>query len=887
MSDYKYWISQGLKEIRNWVNEGLTIKEIYTKIGISKYRFSQWRKQNQELNVIIKERIRTFEYEKMLTEESLQIIESLAKKGLTKKEISKTLGYNELYFQEISNSFPIINKAFQRGKEKTDWGIPIGNLIYKWSKDKGIEEGYFNRFFDVLTTFIKKETDVNWDNYCKIRGEISRLPLHYSKLWILSTATTSFYQYVANVTSNEEIISFFEDYSHLLIHTEVKKKKINRKTNDFIEHIIRTNFPQGSKPNEIVQIAYLNRNNNERIMHLYVKNDNRHIFSIMKGFIKYICSISYEELSLLDFRVFIYYFDESLSGNLVTKTSDFNETIFKIQYNFYKKIIKSFGWSEEEDNIYLMSNLLRFYKYINDSYFEQNGKYLFNTASFNKDVLSMKKFLESIEGNYEIYIYNPIDDVPNSDKWVLLPDKAKIKNIRNNVKVFADFTKVKNSELRKDLKQYIWIKGLNTKKIGSIFKRMISFLNEASEYYENSKNVLQISKENAKLFQSSFLLLHYSKLIAREDFTQDTKNSYIEAIRSFLEFVKNKYQISQLHIQQLSYLTIEYDGGTPISVEDYIEIKSAFQERQLTEIDELFFIIFQLSITTKLRIGEIFGLQRDCIVSTNISEGYGVLQYYSKTSNGEIINELFLLEHIRLIQQALKITHEVFEIADEYFKRFVFIWYNKSNRNVHKREATTLLHSYNKVFRDIVSELNSSDKIKKLYIPYNARDTFIENAWQGVEDGTISTLEVTTVTGNTASVAAKHYRTRENIERYLEALYEVTLDDVKTYGKVLESEELIESNIPVQDNTGVCSSETCIKNIEEQILHDSEYICLTCRNFITTVERVKEFERKLEIYKERIDRTNNSNERNYYNGLVKLYSVYLAEIYTIMENKNG
>ncbi|GAB0168472.1 hypothetical protein LSPCS325_19090 [Lysinibacillus sp. CTST325] len=78
---------------------------------------------------------------------------------------------------------------------------------------------------------------------------------------------------------------------------------------------------------------------------------------------------------------------------------------------------------------------------------------------------------------------------------------------------------------------------------------------------------------------------------------------------------------------------------------------------------------------------------------------------------------------------------------------------------------------FNKSFGTISKSLFNQGKIKFKYTPYNLRDTYIDNAWQMVEDGLISTLEVGVITGNSATVAAKHYRNRENTKRYVEALY--------------------------------------------------------------------------------------------------------------------
>lgn len=189
---------------------------------------------------------------------------------------------------------------------------------------------------------------------------------------------------------------------------------------------------------------------------------------------------------------------------------------------------------------------------------------------------------------------------------------------------------------------------------------------------------------------------------------------------------------------------------------------------------------------------------------------------------------------------------------------------------------------FNRLFKEICKNLYDQEKISLQYSPNNLRDTYIERAWQMVEDGLISTLEVGVITGNTAGVAAKHYRDRENTKRYVEALYEVSILDDELQGEIVDIES-VKDLPPVQHGAGNCASESCIK---VELDEDSFYKCLTCKKFVTTIERSSYFEEKMKVYKKNKENSTSVAERNFYSGLMALYGSYLSKMYSIKEGEN-
>jgi len=141
--------------------------------------------------------------------------------------------------------------------------------------------------------------------------------------------------------------------------------------------------------------------------------------------------------------------------------------------------------------------------------------------------------------------------------------------------------------------------------------------------------------------------------------------------------------------------------------------------------------------------------------------------------------------------------------------------------------------------------------------------------------GHINTLDVGAITGNSSVVASKHYRAHETI-RYIEAIYMITIGDVTIQGEIVRDEKEIEDLPQVEYGAGACKSSECIKL--EIDTEDSDYKCLTCKKFVTSINRAHVFEKRLNVYKFKKEKAESSLIQQYYHGLAKLYAAFLKEI---------
>ncbi len=758
------------------------------------------------------------------------------------------------------------------GMQKILLGRPF---IMHPTKGENVKVLVIKRFIEILGEFILKQEDFTWGNYCRIMHEIPLMRREGIRS-PLREMTRSLYLHVlgSDIVTNSQIKSFISRNSNLLLTEEFRRANGKHNNTPYINNNIRTNFPIDSNAEQIIQVEYVHKDGRVQLANFYLPTRSQFMLNTMKTFLEILPKV---KINRVHNRMFVTFFKESLGGQEVTRYEDFNEQTFKQQSLFLNSLANSYGDSVLK---YLREILVKFYRNIDDIYLEENGVRLFNSFSFNRDLIIHKYYQISIEQGYEIVNPNSLGTYPGSDRWFIVADKERYGNhVSNSQNILINFEMVHNIEFRYVLKDYYWKMDLPYINMSSHFMPIVGFLNAANTYYQEEQEVLRLNNalsDDLKPFSSRFLIFHHAGLVSNKEYTDFTINAYIKVIRRFMKHIQRQYNIPDIMMDQFTTINVDNNGGTPIPFEDFKELKKEFMW-EFNKANEIMLIILQLAVETKIRPGEILALERDCVVSIDDSGKFGTINYYTKTSGRKKIKEILLIEHIRLLQKAIKITQPLFEVAENSSKKYIFLCTDNRYRN----QVISARNPFMGAFARISKNLFDQGKIKLKYTPYNLRHTYIDKAWQMVEDGLVSTVEVGVITGNSAAVAAKYYRNRENTKRYVEAFYEVTILDDELLGSVVDS-ETVENLPPVLDGAGNCSSESCIKIDTDE---DSFYKCLTCKKFVTTVERCPFFEQRIKIYKDKKENSTSSVERNFYTGLIELYGSYLFEMYTIMEEK--
>lgn len=728
-------------------------------------------------------------------------------------------------------------------------------------------------FLYVLQNDIFQISDFNWENYCNLMESYRKLPKSVNFKKNTRELISGFYIYASHKVSDTKVRKYIRTNKKLFISNEVLGP--NDKLNNFQK--ITSNFPLNTSENHILSVGITKNGVIKSFSNINVNTENFFVRKILGKFIKH--SLETRYLNDFRYRLFFYYFEQSLKQieKAIKRIKDFNFDTLYYQYQFYKSVDSEHNFKPSNS---VVSILKKFYLFLDDIYFEDNGTYLFNTSRLNKFLLEKQSFFRDLDDGYFPIYKSSQGTMPHNDRWLIQFDtnkpSARYGSYYSTLRF--DFSKVVDKELIEDLKVYIWNRKDTHERLNGPV--LINFLNSATNYLNENKNVIPLHGVQ-RLFSNDFILKYRVAIEMRitknsNKVKSGTINEELKEIRGYLRFYKEKYQITEITIQQLTSNKKIYNGGNPMTANDFEVIKAAMLEKRgIVENGELFFIIFKLATTTKLRLGEILNLERNCVLFKSEALGYGEVQYFSKTSYGELLTEEFLIEDIHLIDNAIKLTEEIQENAHLDLKKFIFLTYMKRNKRTVKRMS----YEFCEYFNDIVESQYEKGQLENRYTPNNSRHTFINSAWQAVEDNLISSLEIGILTGNTAQVASQSYR-KYQTKRFIEATYMITIGDVDIKGEITENEKDIEELQQVNEGAGGCLVNDCIKKED-----DNEDKCLTCRKFATSLSRISIFENKLEEIQNRILSSESKVEKNYLSAKKKLYSVYLFALYNKLEER--
>lgn len=791
-----------------------------------------------------------------------------------------TSEYDLLEDEEIENIFNNISTEIKMESKikkslfdwvhSKEWQILIRNIQSGFLKLRTRQKSIFSRFFEAIkhNFFIGSEQKI-WESYIQIQNYSTS---NFEKKYIsyIRSMICSVYIYFVDKVFD------FKEKSHLIsIMLDNETRKMKRKIDP--ENILGTNFPLHSKYYQLVSIEchagdkkgnsyYYNRN-------FYINSNNTYIIDLLRRYLLDLKETSkHTSFNSHYFRYFLYHFDKSLNKD-INQLNQFSKSTFLNQVEYYKNLLDN-GLMPSTKNKSFTADLARFYRYIDNLVLKIDGDCLFKDFSFNSTILRSKLLKSSIEEGYEFILISKFDPIPTSDRWTVIPDDNTLGTTRHIYRKL-DFTLLSNDSFKKDLKSFIWY----TNNIDHInrFSHLVKFINKLVDYASKNK----VSKSENIILE--FITFYYIDICERTNLANSMKNSIIFTVRSFLRSIQLKYNISDNQLLLFKELPRDaFYSGNPITPEDFTIINKHFYEVTREYREELY-ILFKLSILTKLRPGELINLERDCIITKN--EQYGTISYFSKTSGIEKMHATFTLDIIREIEHALNLTYSSYKIARPEDRKYIFIGprFEKSV-GASEYKVMHLNYPYRTLFNNIIRKLYDENLISRWYTTYSCRDTHINNAFELLENGKINTFELTTITGNSAMIARRHYLSKDRRTRhYLENLYEVSLLDVDIKGSVKDTNTSPIIDHIVQDDAGSCVATTCMK---ETSFEDSSYKCLTCKYFMTTLEKIPVFEERVSILKDKMNNSNNKFEKEFYTHSLKLNLAYLEEMHCMRGDYN-
>jgi integrase len=572
-------------------------------------------------------------------------------------------------------------------------------------------------------------------------------------------------------------ITEIKEYHHLLIDTLRVRTQYRgvSKEQMMITHTVFNNYPLYSKYRNIIQAEYILTDKTTVKANFNTNTDNLLIRSILK---RYLMSLNGSRMVCdKGTRLFVYYFTESLGNQAVLSPKDFNEESFSKQYSFFVILDTELRRSRIYKSVKELKHILiDFYRYL---VFELNDQSRFFQAIYSKN------FYKMYEDGYAFVYHNKLENVPSQDKFCILP---AIQTLHNTNTKNTSWVPVNLTEIpllyREDVKRYIWYCEGSAKDIMQYFYKLKEFLEMNMTYKEMYKNV--ISPES-KEFKQDFLW-EYRNLIELESDSCGQIKGVFKAIRKYIKYYENKYQVDKSDIDILNLKgLVDFNGGNPITENDCKIIYKGFKDNLYNVTnDRIYTIAFELFMLSNLRIGEILNLTRDCINKQN--NGETCLVYLSKTSNKEYVEQLVPETIVSLVNEAISITQQLL-YENDIMSKYIFV---EPYRAVHiyRNKRINFCRCFNTIVKKVGKDLEINN-----YVPYNIRHTYINNVYkEGTQHG-LTLAEMAAITGNSYKTANMYYRKYNEIDLYVEAMANVTITDVDIFGNILDREESDELKI--------------------------------------------------------------------------------------------
>ena len=762
----------------------------------------------------------------------------------------------------------------------------------------------------LLIEFTKDYTiyDISWSNFC-----FSLPKVYYLDKFHKTSVTHLFREFFKYIVDNIILITdevlVLKTFKHFL---DVPcRPKLNNGINlhPVVINEIYSNFGLNSIPAQLYLYETLPQSKTKEVYQTLINLNSNNNF-VKEILIDYIESFTKDTINirtsrivtLTIFRQFVYYFERSLytvndtdiktenntslkklKHKKYTSIVDFDFKTFSKQFRFYNLIDKKFPVTREYKKSYgtykycLIDILKSFYVYLYN-YIQDNSLY---HDPFEGTGIDKTNLMSSIFNSYfkEGYFYirdNRLQNMPKRNRIavVITQNSERARGLKQKIRSF-DFTKLLNYEYKDDFMNFIWNSNNSLSRRNNIYLYVLEFLNFKFEWSLEHKNIINIY--NNTLFLEDFMF-SYRLHIQNKYNSNSTMDSAVLAVKKYLKYYKNKYTISDFTYKYLNCFDRVRNGGNPIPNDDFNLLIKQFRDIKGESIkEELCFIVFYLCSTSKLRLGTILNLQRNCIINVDKEKNVGTIKFYSKTSDRNYDTEILVLNCINFIKRAIELTSDTANKIKTYHKEYIFILQSKLNKTKYGSFNVIFLGSgYNRVFLDVQKKVGLANK----YTPYQVRHTRKNKLYEEANKKGYSELEINEMIGGTLQVNLKNYIKKNNTELYIEIFTGVTISNVDINGKILLDDSLVDSLNSVTNNLGGCENESCkteyTDTIELQL--DDTYKCLICDNFITCTSRLIVFEKEINSTKEEFESSAIGSYRTFSEAKLKLLGAFYKKL---------
>lgn len=295
--------------------------------------------------------------------------------------------------------------------------------------------------------------------------------------------------------------------------------------------------------------------------------------------------------------------------------------------------------------------------------------------------------------------------------------------------------------------------------------------------------------------------------------------------------------------------------------------------REKVEKDEsavVFDTLLRLLLTTKLRISELCGLQRDSIIP-QLKPGTYRIKYVSKTSHGDVNEHTSITPRDKaLLDKVMAYNEPLISHAHSEYKNYIFIYMPNRKQYVRVVDAFS--------FRDYLKQLCKDNGIPVITAT-RLRKEYQSQAERFVQKEKLNKTEFKSLSGHMhVDTTNKHY-TKTRLEEYFEEFYMIQLHERELHieQRIIE-QRIREKPIPkelerVGDTThkcGACNASVC--------LAQNALPCFLCKDFITSAEFLPVFKRMVEEIDDNIIKTPNLHDKEDLSAVKEVLVKYIVEL---------
>lgn len=563
------------------------------------------------------------------------------------------------------------------------------------------------------------------------------------------------------------------------------------------------------------------------------------------------------------------------------KNSSYDGSTFQIFLNeFWDSLDREIYRVEEFSTKTIESIVQHFAPYQNKLYFTYlysalNNLYITYEVNFleseglDPSILQKQGLAEKIACGYKFVRYNPQEDTPECDQWILSfnPDYETTVFDKASNTVFVDFLAIHNDIFRKWCKEFVWKsnQGLKTKLSGipniTYFFNYIDDLRKKKELSYHCPN----PPTDGPLDPREIIAYRTRLMQDKPDpVTMNTNINNVSVMLQYLErceitpvsggVLKNLYNRTNRHEKNAIVIPDEHLQG----LANLMKIKSDEQ------IDyALYQAIFYIMCYTKIRVMRIVDLKVDCVRPTAKENQYVVVSA-TKVSAGEE-EEFPIPQNVKkVIDNVLRITKETrANCTDGHLSNYLFLAPHWNAQGC--RKITT--QNFRNYLQDCCKQLGYPK-----YSPQNLRDTYMTNASKFVIANNLSEMQQGILTGHKSSSVTETYYLKLSIQEILEAVHGVIIGDVTLAGTVVEDipDEIKKPENETSHGCGYCKSKEC---------HNFSYLdCMMCKEFVTTPDKIPYFKEQIAIMDKRIEEAQFPHDREDCVNIKRLLLGYVCKM---------